>query len=126
MEILNNAVSKAKEAWGVVSKKTGEAVSVGKQKFDISSLEVKLKKEYEKLGKLYFGMIKDTEPNNEKVAEIVAAIKEKKAEIKERKAKLNEARNKRICPQCGAAIEEDSVYCNFCGAELIFETTTEE
>ena len=126
MDILNNAVSKAKEAWDVVSKKTGEAVSVGKQKFDISSLEVKLKKEYEKLGKLYFEMIKDSEPNNEKVAEIVSAIKEKKDEIKDRKAKLNEARNKRICPNCGAAIEEDSVYCNFCGTELIYETTTEE
>ena len=126
MEFLDNAVAKAKEAWDIISKKTGEAVSVGKQKFDISSLEVKLSKEYEKLGKVYFNMIKDQNPENEKVAKIVASIKEKKQEIKVCKDKLNETRNKRVCPNCGATIDDDSIYCNFCGTELIFETKTEE
>ena len=126
MDIFDSAVSKAKEAWDVVAKKTGEVVSAGKQKFDISSLEVKLNKDFERLGRLYFDKIKDSEPDDETVAEIVADIKEKKEQIKEMKAKLNTIRNKRVCPNCGSAIEEDSVFCNFCGTELYYETKTEQ
>ena len=126
MEIIDQAVSKAREAWDVVSKKTGEVVTAGKRKYDISALQVKLSKDFERLGKLYYDLIKEEGSDDEEVSAILEDIREKTEKIKELKAKLNAAKNKRICPNCGAAIEENSIYCNFCGAELVFDTQAKE
>ena len=61
MDFFDNALDKAKEAIDIVSKKTGEVVTAQKQKFDIASLENKKAKDFEKLGEIYFSLIKDAE-----------------------------------------------------------------
>ena len=58
MEFLDSALVKAKEVFDVACKKTNEVVSSGKQKFDVASIESKRSKDFEKLGKLYFNMIR--------------------------------------------------------------------
>lgn len=121
MDFLDNAVSKAKEAIDVACKKTNEIVSNQKQKFDVVAIENKRAKDFEALGKLYFDMIKDTEVDNETVNKIVAEIKEKNSRIDALKEEINAVKNKKICPQCGSAIDKMSVYCNICGAKLEFE-----
>lgn len=115
-------VNKAKEAIDVASKKTGEVVNTQKQKFDIASLESKRAKDYAVLGEIYYNKIKDGAVEDENVSELVLAIKEKSEKIERLKAEVNSAKNKRICPKCGAAIEQTSNYCNACGAKLFFDS----
>ena len=126
MEFLDNALVKAKEVFDVACEKTNEVVSSGKQKFDVASIESKRSKDFERLGKLYFDMIKDSEIENSKIKEIVNEIKEKNQKIEEIKKEINNIKNKRICPSCGAAIDKYSVFCNLCGAKLEFGSEENE
>ena len=122
MDFFDDMVNKAKEAIDVASKKTGEVVNTHKQKFDIASLESKRAKDYAVLGEIYYNKIKDGAVEDENVSELVLAIKEKSEKIEKLKAEVNSAKNKRICPKCGAAIEQTSNYCNACGAKLFFDS----
>ena len=122
MDFFDDMVNKAKEAIDVASKKTSEVVNTQKQKFDIASLESKRAKDYEVLGEIYYNKIKDGTVEDENVSELVLAIKEKSEKIEKLKAEVNSAKNKRICPKCGAAIEQTSNYCNACGAKLFFDS----
>jgi hypothetical protein len=93
MDIIDNAVSKAKEAFDFACEKTGEVVKTQKQKFDIASLKNKRNKDFEALGKLYYKIIKDTETDNEEISLLISAIKEKSEAIKEIKAEMEAEKN---------------------------------
>ncbi len=88
MDFFENAVSKAKDVFDVACKKTGEAVNLGKQKLDIAALENKIAKDYERLGRIYFEQIKETDDLNEAVAKIKNAILEKQANIEKIKEEM--------------------------------------
>lgn len=121
MDFFDNALEKAKEAFDIVSKKTGEVVTAQKQKFDIASLESKRAKDFEKLGEIYFALIKDSEIEDLKTKELVEAIINKDNEIFQLKDQLNAARYQRVCPNCNANISKTAVYCSVCGAKLEIE-----
>lgn len=125
MDFIDDAVTKAKEAFDVACKKTSEVVTTQKQKFDIASLEAKRTKDFEALGRFYYSELKDNEIENEEAARLVAAIDEKNAKIEELRREINNIKNKRLCPKCGASIDKCSVYCNFCGEKLVFESAAE-
>ena len=59
MDFFDNALDKARETIDIVSKKTGEVVMAQKQKFDIATLQNKRAKDFEKLGEIYYNLIKD-------------------------------------------------------------------
>ena len=122
MDFLDDMLSKAKDAIDVASKKTGEVVNTQKQKFDIASLESKRAKDFAVLGEIYYNKIKDGEAQDENISELVLSIKEKSEKIEKLKAEVNSAKNKRICPKCGAAIEQTSNYCNACGEKLFYDS----
>lgn len=122
MDFLDDMLSKAKDAIDVASKKTGEVVNTQKQKFDIASLESKRSKDFAVLGEIYYNKIKDGECDDENISELVLAIKEKSDKIDKLKAEINSAKNKRICPKCGAAIDQISNYCNACGEKLFYDS----
>lgn len=126
MDFLDNAVSKAKEAFDIACKKTGEVVTTQKQKLDVVGIENKRAKDFIALGEIYFEMIKDTEIDNIQIKDLVEAIKDKNEKIAELKSEINAAKNKRICPQCGANIDDTSIYCSVCGAKLQFESDDNE
>ncbi|MBR7133261.1 MAG: hypothetical protein IKD04_06975 [Clostridia bacterium] len=115
MEFLDNAVTKAKEAFDIACKKTNEVVSTQKQKFDIAAIENKRDKDYERLGKLYFELVKNSEIENAEIEAIVTEIKEKNEKIKALKEEINSSKNKRVCPQCSACAEESAAFCSNCG-----------
>ena len=126
MEFFDNAVDKAKDALNIAYKKTGEVVNTQKQKFDAASLKNKCCKDYEALGKIYFELVKDKEDNTDNVQALVDALKEKLARIDEINAEIQNAKNKRVCPSCGAFIDNNSIYCNNCGIKLTFDNTDSE
>lgn len=120
MNFFDEALEKAKVALDVAQKKTSEIVSVGKQKYDIASLENTLSKLYSKLGKKSFMYFSKEETNNTEIKEIVSQIKEQIEKIEEANAELSRLKNKRVCPVCAKNVDENSVYCNHCGAKLIY------
>lgn len=125
MDFFDDAVNKAKEALDVACKKTNEVVTTQKQRFDIASLEAKRTRDFEALGRYYYAEIKDAEITDEKAAELVTAINAKTEKIEALRREINNIKNKRFCPKCGASIDKNSVYCNFCGEKLVFESTAE-
>ncbi|MBQ8604920.1 MAG: zinc ribbon domain-containing protein [Oscillospiraceae bacterium] len=52
----------------------------------------------------------------EEATEIVEEIKEVVEEVKE--AVMGEAEEVRVCPSCGAAADDDDVFCHDCGGKL--------
>ena len=122
MDFFDDMLSKAKDAIDVASKKTGEVVNTQKQKFDIAALESKRAKDFAVLGEIYYNKIKDGEASDENISELVLSIKEKNDKIDKLKAEINNAKNKRICPKCGAAIDQISNYCNACGEKLFYDS----
>ena len=103
-------------------------MAVQKQKFDIAAIESKLAKDFQSLGELYYKKIKSGKETGESAAAIVNAINEKIGKINTLKNDINSIKHKRICPECGAAVDDTSNYCNSCGAKLIYENAekTEE
>ena len=125
MEIFDDAVSKAKEVFDVARQKTGEVVTAQKQKFDIAALESKRKKDFEQLGMLYFNQVKDQENLDSAMTDLIVAIKSKDQKIALLQAELNAAKNKSVCPKCGALIDANSLYCNICGEKLVYDSAQE-
>lgn len=125
MEFFDTAVNKVKDVFGVAYKKTEEVVTTQKQKIDIASMENKLSKEYEKLGKLYYDNIKNENIVEGELKDIVDVISAKITEIDAAKAELAKSKSKRLCPVCSEPIDISSNFCNHCGAKLTFEETEE-
>ena len=118
MGFFDDALNKTKEVLDVAYKKTEEVVTTEKQKFDVSSLKSKREKDFASLGKIYFEQIKDAEDLSDEEKSLVLAIKEKSAEIDRLYTEIQNTKNKRVCPNCSAAIDKKSVFCNSCGAKL--------
>jgi len=121
MEFLDSAVIKAKEVIDVACKKTSEAVSSGKQRLDVMTLESKLSKDFEKLGIMYYAKIKEGLEVDETTQELAKEIRKKRIKIKKLKTEIKSAKNTRVCPGCGLSIDEESIFCSACGAKLEFE-----
>ncbi len=87
MDFFENAVGKAKDIFDVACKKTGEAVNTGKQRLDIATLENKMSKDFEKLGRIYFEQLKNTDAEGE-IGYLKNAITQKQEQIDKIKAEL--------------------------------------
>ena len=119
MDFLKETLNRAKEAFDVAKQKTTEAVNVGKQKYDIASMENKLSKQYQKLGEACFNTIKD-DTQSEEIKILVGQIKAQLADIEQARAELLKMKNKRVCPKCAATVDDNAIYCNFCGEKLTY------
>ena len=118
MEFFENAITKAKEVFDVACKKTGEVVTVQKQKIDIATIESKRNKDFLTLGKLYYKNIKDTEIEDKEIAALVEAINEKNAQIKQINEDIKETKNMKICPNCESFVKDEDIFCSVCGEKL--------
>ena len=88
MDFFENAVSKAKDVFDVACKKTEEVVNTGKVKLEIATLENKLAKDFETLGRIYFEQIKELDCEND-VHSLKCAIYEKQEKIANLKEELD-------------------------------------
>lgn len=119
---FDNILNKAKDVFETAYKKADDALSVQKQKYDVSSLENKLSKDYETLGRLCFEEMKNGAfAENEAFLSVAEVIKTKTEQIEELKKEILKAKNKKRCPKCNAAIDKEAVYCNVCGEKIIQE-----
>ncbi len=125
MSFIDDAINKTKEVFDVACKKTDEVVTTQKQKFSIASLESKREKDFADLGRIYFELVKNSTDLTDEARNLVDAISEKNAEIARLNQDIQNTKNKRICPNCNANIDMNSVYCNNCGAKLTIESEQE-
>ena len=116
---LDNILEKAKDVFETAYKKADDVVSVQKQKFDITSLENKLSKDYEALGRLcYNEMQKGAFKDNQEFVALCESISGKTEQIKELKKDILKLKNKKRCPNCNGTVDKDAIYCNNCGEKI--------
>ena len=120
-KFFDNAFDKAKNAFEVAYKKTGEIVSIEKLRFNLSSLKSKRTKLYTALGQEYYFKIQNSEDLADTEKNVVEQISDLNEKIEEITNEINFAKSKRICPKCGAAIDERSIDCNYCGEKITFD-----
>lgn len=120
MGYFDGFLGKVKEFATTAYKKTGDVVSVEKQKFDMTALKVKRDNDFKALGKVYFEMLKSVSKIPQEAEELYNAIKDKNEEIEKINAEIQSAKNKRVCPNCNANIDVNSVFCNVCGEKVTF------
>ena len=124
MDLFDEILDKAKVAFDVAVKATEDVVDTGKQKFNIATLENKITKDYKALGEAFYSFKKTGEIDDELIDELITSIDEKKEKIEELKEIIRKSKAERVCANCGAAIEENIIFCPICGQKLEF--TTEE
>ncbi|MCQ2455298.1 MAG: zinc-ribbon domain-containing protein [Clostridia bacterium] len=124
-DFFDNAFDKAKSAFEVAYKKTGEVLSTEKLKFNVSTLKSKREKLFAKLGKNYFLSLENFEQLNEDDRSICDEIVQINEKIDELNNEINYAKSNRICPSCGAVIDETAVFCSKCGEKLVFDSSEE-
>lgn len=122
------------------AKKTAvDLAQKGKKQADLLAAQAKQAKAERQLGALVYSLAKNAEENQLLVQKYVDAIAAIEAEINELKKEVPEAEApeagepaaapesapeaetpaaKKTCPQCGAEVEEDALFCNGCGAQL--------
>ena len=99
-----------------VSDKVKETAEMVRLRQRICAEEDKLADAYRSIGKLYYekheGEIdEDYMPHFEHVGEAKAAIEEFQGQ-------LNELKKTQICPECGAAVDENASFCSKCGHKM--------
>ena len=93
MEILDETVKGAKVAFDKASDFAGKAVNAGKLKAEEVSLSLKLKGDYEKLGRIAYEIFKD-EKNDVSVKIICGNIGDKIERIEELKKQIKAIKEK--------------------------------
>lgn len=99
-----------------VMNKAKGMVDISGLKGQISEEEKNINQYYLSLGKLYYDTQKET-PTPE-LSELVSMIQKSFNHIDELKAAIAEIENANKCPNCGAIVEEDMLFCINCGAKL--------
>ena len=91
--------------------------------------QAKLAKAQRELGALVYSLAKNGETNQPLVDKYIDAIRSIEQEIEQLKAVAEPAEETaapeqpaaptvRVCPQCGAVVPEDALFCSKCGAQL--------
>ena len=115
MEFIEDAVVVVKDTIDAVCKKTGEVVNIQKMKYNIASMQSKLSKDYETLGRLCIDNVLSGAELSSEAKAVAEEILKRKEEIKAAKVELYRAQGKQICPECNRANPEDALFCNGCG-----------
>ena len=89
MDFFENALNTAKEALEIVSQKTEEVVTTGKQKYTIASLKNKNSKCFESLGRIYFEQLLDTNIEDDETRNLVNIILQNEEKIAQLQEELN-------------------------------------
>lgn len=115
------------------AKKTAtDLAQKGKKQVDLMNAQTRLSKAQRQLGALVYSLEKNGEKNDLLVKKYVDAISAIEEEIETLKKQESQGQTtytytytapaqepgKKTCPQCGAEVDEDALFCSGCGAQL--------
>ena len=118
MGLFEETVVKAKEIADITGKKAGDILNVSKLRVSAAALRSQISKLYEALGRTYYDMMKDGEPDTVALESLSAEIAERLEELAALKADIARAMGKRVCGACAAPNDVDSLFCRKCGQSL--------
>lgn len=111
-KISETITSKSKD----IAKKAKDLVDVNTVKSNITEQKKIIRRTYASIGEQYY---KDHISLGEHEYEVeFEIIGEANAKLKELYEELNSLKKVRVCPECGANVAMDSVFCNKCGTKL--------
>lgn len=120
MPFINN-LSKLTKVVGdsakIAAKKSGELVEIAKLNMSISSEEDKVKDTYAAMGKMIFDKYEGGEVSDDAMLELYNHVVELKNNIVALKQRIAEIKSARTCDQCGAEIDDNTMFCSKCGAK---------
>ena len=102
-------------------KASNTAVEYAKLKFKLSETNDKIKENYAQIGKLIYSTSIGEQVDSDDVEKICNEITELLKQAEEYEEAINKASNKKLCPECGVKIPNDSVFCPKCGNKLADE-----
>ena len=121
MGFIEDSVVKAKDAFDVAAKKTGDIISVQKLKVNVAMINSQISKNYEALGRLVYDAKKTGETCDEACDTLIEDINLKYDELADLEVKIAITKGKSFCPSCLSENEITAMFCNKCGEKLIRE-----
>lgn len=128
MDFFSKLTKKAKETYGVASKKTGEIAKEAKLKMKINESKSEINNLYQEIGKKVYEKHTLSDEIDIKVdlEEECTKIDVLTAEIENCLNQIRELKDKKQCPKCFKEIELDAKFCNHCGAKQDVEEHEDE
>lgn len=120
-EFKRNAAEVADKA----KKKTSEITAIAKINLNIKSCEAKLAAVYEEIGRLFYSAEREGADNTADIATCIMKADKYVSDIAQAKKDLAKLRNVKSCSECGAEIDINFAFCNFCGAKQEIPTSEE-
>ncbi len=99
-----------------MSNEINQINNIGEIEAIIAEKEEKMQSAYAEIGKRYF--IRHSADAEEELVPLVDELVADSAVIEECKQRIEAIQNAPTCPNCGAAVHEDSVFCTACGNRL--------
>lgn len=109
---------KAKDAAGVVEKKTTELAETVKLKTKAAGVRKEIAATFEGVGRLLY----DSRQNDSDVTELLDAaiqrVDQLQAELQTIEDEICAYKNATRCPECREVVDEQAVYCSRCGHKM--------
>lgn len=120
---LNDLLDRGGALAGSAKKTAAELAQRGRRQLELTAAQSRLSKAQRQLGALVYSLVRSGEENRPLVDKYVEAIAAVEAEIEALRADGAEPAAQprpaaKTCPQCGAEVEEDTLFCSGCGAQL--------
>ena len=120
---LNDLLDRGGALAGSAKKTAADLAQRGRRQLELTAAQSRLSKAQRQLGALVYSLVRSGEENRPLVDKYVEAIAAVEAEIEALRADGAEpdpqpAPAGKTCPQCGAEVEEDTLFCSSCGAQL--------
>ncbi|MDL2323723.1 zinc ribbon domain-containing protein [Ruminococcaceae bacterium OttesenSCG-928-A16] len=116
-DTMNRIFEVAEQVVDTAATTTLAVVAKGKSKIDKYSLQNRLAKAQRQLGKLVYTQQKTGDENPSLIALYVQEIDEIQEQL-EYFAKPKETVAVHTCPDCGAGVKKDAMFCGGCGQKL--------
>ena len=117
MAFIDEFKKNAAEVADKAKRKTTEITNIAKINLNIKSNEAKLAAVYEEIGRLFYSAEREGMDNTADIAVCIMKADKYVADIAEGKKELAKLRNVKTCGECGAELDINFAFCNFCGAK---------
>lgn len=116
MAFFDDLSKKLTQAGQATIQKTKEIADITRINSNISDEEKRISNFYTEIGKLYFSL--HSEDFESDFAGMFDGINVSKDKIKELRNELEQIKGVKRCPNCGAEVSNESVFCSGCGEKM--------